>query len=176
MVYFSNSFETTKGDKIKRKIMINDTCNGGLKMIDLFSFNKSLKTTWVKRYLDASNKGKWKSLFDLDLQNYGHKDIFLCNLKVEDTKNFIEVTDPFLKEILEIWAGANFEHQITTEEHFRQQVLRYNSLVRINNKSIFFKDWYIRGIIKIKHLQTSDNNKYRALSDFSTKHGIKGAL
>ena len=36
MVYFSNSFETTKGDKIKRKVMINDTCNGVLKMIDLF--------------------------------------------------------------------------------------------------------------------------------------------
>ena len=32
-----------KGDKIKRKIMINDYCDGGLKMIDLFSFNKALK-------------------------------------------------------------------------------------------------------------------------------------
>ena len=37
-----------KGDKIKRKIMINDYCEGGLKMIDLVSFNKSLKTTWIK--------------------------------------------------------------------------------------------------------------------------------
>ena len=31
-----------KGDKVKRKVMINDYCDGGLKMIDLFSFNKSL--------------------------------------------------------------------------------------------------------------------------------------
>ena len=29
-----------KGDKIKRKIMINDYCKGGVKMIDLISFNK----------------------------------------------------------------------------------------------------------------------------------------
>ena len=48
-----------KGDKIKRKVMINDPRNGGLKMIDLCSFNKSLKTTWVKKYLDTTNKGKW---------------------------------------------------------------------------------------------------------------------
>ena len=31
--------------KIKRKIMINDFGAGGLKMIDISSFNKSLKTT-----------------------------------------------------------------------------------------------------------------------------------
>ena len=40
-----------KGDKIKRKIMINDYCEGGLKMIDFVSFNKSLKTTWIKKIL-----------------------------------------------------------------------------------------------------------------------------
>ena len=55
-----------KGDKIKRKVMINDPRNGGLKMIDLCSFNKSLKTTWVKKYLDTTNKGKWKLLFDME--------------------------------------------------------------------------------------------------------------
>ena len=38
-----------KGDKIKRDIMINDYSNGGLKMIDIQSFNKSLKATWVKK-------------------------------------------------------------------------------------------------------------------------------
>ena len=38
-----------KGDKIKRKVMINDYFKGGLKMIDLVSFNKSLKLTWIKK-------------------------------------------------------------------------------------------------------------------------------
>ena len=37
-----------KGDKIKRKVMINNFGVGGLKMIDISSFNKSLKTTWIK--------------------------------------------------------------------------------------------------------------------------------
>ena len=53
--------------------MINDPRNGGLKMIDLCSFNKSLKTTWVKKYLDTTNKGKWKLLFDMELKNYAVK-------------------------------------------------------------------------------------------------------
>ena len=36
---------------------------GGLKMIDLESFNKALKSTWVKKYLDPENHGKWKYFF-----------------------------------------------------------------------------------------------------------------
>ena len=56
-----------KGDKIKRKVMINEPEYGGLKMIDLCSLDKSLKTTWVKKYLDTTNHGKWEFLFDLEL-------------------------------------------------------------------------------------------------------------
>ena len=56
-----------KGDKIKWKIMINDFGVGGLKMINISSFNKSLKTTWIKKYLDNNNKGKWKIFFDITL-------------------------------------------------------------------------------------------------------------
>ena len=37
-----------KGDKIKENTIINDYPNGGLKMIDIISFSKSLKATWIK--------------------------------------------------------------------------------------------------------------------------------
>ena len=40
-----------KGDKIKRNVVINDYLEGGIKMIDIFSFNKSLKATWIIKYL-----------------------------------------------------------------------------------------------------------------------------
>ena len=32
-------------------------------IIDLFSFNKSLKTIWIKKYHDQTNLGKWKLFF-----------------------------------------------------------------------------------------------------------------
>ena len=40
-----------KGDKMKRTEMINDYCKGGLKMIDIASFNQALKMKWAKSYL-----------------------------------------------------------------------------------------------------------------------------
>ena len=52
-----------KSDKIKRTEMINIYSKGGLKMIDIQSFNQSLKMKWVKGYLDDDNQAKWKSFF-----------------------------------------------------------------------------------------------------------------
>lgn len=49
--------------KIKRNTMINDYPDGVLKMIDIEPFNKSLKTTCIKKHLDPNNHGKWKLFF-----------------------------------------------------------------------------------------------------------------
>ena len=46
-----------RGDKIKRDIMIADYDQGGLKMVDVPLFAKSLKSIWIKKYLDQNNRG-----------------------------------------------------------------------------------------------------------------------
>ena len=162
-----------KGDKIKRKVMINEPGKGGLKMIDLCTFNKSLKTTWVKKYLDTTNNGKWKLLFDMELKKYDCQGFFRCNLNVSDTKEMIKVSDPFLEEILEYWAEINFENQIISRINFQEQALWLNSLIRINNKPILFKDWLKKGVTKVKHLQTSKNNSFLSFSAFASKYNLK---
>ena len=62
--------------RLKWKVMINDLGAGGLKMIDISSFNKSLKITWIKKYLDNNNKGKWKIFFAVDLKKRGCQSFF----------------------------------------------------------------------------------------------------
>ena len=160
-----------KGDKIKRKIMINDLSVGGLKMIDISSFNKSLKTTWIKKYLDNNNKGKWKIFFDIALKNYGCQNFFSYNLNVRDTSSTIATSDAFVNELLGIWAGVNIEPEITSKDHFLDQQLWHNSLIRIANKTVFFKNWFIKGITQVKHLLGPDNN-FLSLNDFRCKYGI----
>ena len=71
-------------------------------MIDIFSFNKSLKVTWIKKYLDNSNNGKWKLFLDTALQNHSGKNILSSNLNVRDTLDLTKVSDDFLRELLEI--------------------------------------------------------------------------
>ena len=64
--------------------MINDYDKGGLKMIDIRSFNESLKMKWIQGYLNNDNQGKWKLFVDYYLQKYGGKAVFLTNLKPQD--------------------------------------------------------------------------------------------
>ena len=45
-----------KPDKIKRTIITQNYTEGGLRMIDVFTFMKSLKLTWLRRILHNRNK------------------------------------------------------------------------------------------------------------------------
>ena len=156
-----------KGDKIKRKVMINDYSEGGLKMIDIVSFNRSLKATWIKRYLDKENYGRWKSFFDLELEKYGGEVTIPGNLDIKDSRNVIKVSDPFFKEILKIWSKVNYEEMIISDYHFRTSPLWYNSLVRVENRPVFFKEWFLKGITKVEHLM-GDSGKFLSLTAFQT--------
>ena len=64
------------------------------KMIDIQAFNKSLKTTLIKQYLDKENQGKWTLFFDLELETLGATPL--------DTAMAIRVSYTFI-EILAIW-------------------------------------------------------------------------
>ena len=141
-------------------------------MIDLISFNKSLKTSWTQKYLDSTNNGKWKVFFDLALQNYGRENVFTGNLNIKDTIASIKVSDPFREELLKLWAEVNFEQKITTLEQLQEQSLWRNSLIRLENKPIFFKDWCSKGITKVKHLQIPESNNYLSLTEFQQKYDL----
>ena len=96
-VLFYNLLWNDEGDKIKRNIMINDNSEGGLKMIDIASFNRSLKATWIKKYIDKENCGSWKSVFDSELEKYGGEVTLTGNLITKDSHNIIKVSDPFFQ-------------------------------------------------------------------------------
>ena len=52
---FCNFLWNDRGDKIKRNAMKNDYSKGVLRMIDIGSFNRSPKATWIKKYLDKES-------------------------------------------------------------------------------------------------------------------------
>ena len=52
-----------KGNLIKREGIINEYSGGGLKTINITTFNKSLKATWIKKYPNTENSSKWNFFF-----------------------------------------------------------------------------------------------------------------
>ena len=98
-----------RGDKIKRNTMISDYSEDGVKMIHLISFNKALQSTWVKKYLDPKNHGKWKHLFAWQLHQYGGLAILRGNLNKQDMYKYVTTTDTFTMEIFHLWSEISYE-------------------------------------------------------------------
>jgi len=161
-----------KGDKIKRSVIINDYERGGSKMVDIATFNKSLKTTWIKKYLDGSNHGKWKEFVDFELRKYGGKLVVNGNPNKRDTLKTIPVQNPFLQERLEMWSEVNFCHQKRNEQQFLEQPIRHNSLIRIEDKPTFYRQLFLCGISKITHL-TKDSRNFLSLEELINTYKLR---
>ena len=60
---------------------------------------------------------------------------------------------------------------IISDYHFRTLPLWYNSLVRVENRPVFFKEWFLKGITKVEHLR-DDSGKFLLLTAFQTTHNL----
>ena len=169
---FFNFLWDGKGDKIKRDIMISDYNNGGLRMIDIKLFNKALKSSWITKYLDSENHGKWKLLFDLELQSFGGEEVFRGNLSKEDLLKQFKISDTFTSEILQIWTDIKFEANIYSIEQLKAQNLWQNSLIRVGNKPIHYKSWSSKGVRSVGHL-LKDSTHFLSFEDFTERFNIK---
>ena len=80
-----------------------------------------------------------KNFFDLEIDSYEKELVFASNVSKRDASKYINLSDPFIKEVHETWTEINFENTINAMEQFRQQYLWQNSLIKIENKSIYIK-------------------------------------
>ena len=140
-------------------------------MIDVESFNKSLKTTWIKKYLDKNNQGEWKLFFDLDLESFGGTAVLTGNLNTDDINKIYKINNGFIKEVLTFWTEVNFENQIISENQFLNHSLWHNSLIRVNNRPLFFPEWHKKGITQVKNLK-DDSNNYLSLTELQEKYSL----
>ena len=140
-------------------------------MIDIQVFSKSLKCTWIKKYLDEENQGKWKYFFDLELQRHGGSIALTSNLNKKDTIENLGIKNCFIKETLLIWAEVNFDEHIMSEKQFVEQILWHNSLVRIDNCPIFYREWFDKGVTKVKHLKDASNN-FLSFAEMQRKYSL----
>ena len=106
-------------------------------MIDIAFFNKAVKSVWLRKYLDESNKGKWNFFLMLSLKTFEAKLFLGAALTLKTPKKLANNLSPFLKEILEIWSELSYQGSIETVESFLTQSLWYNSLIRIMDKPVF---------------------------------------
>ena len=125
-----------KKDKIKRKLMILDYDQGGLRAPSIDVLAKSLKLAWISRLLtdEPTCSESWKTIPDYFFEKYGGLNFLLrCNYD----KNFLEQIDlpQFYKLILRYF----LEIKESFLNQSGQELISFNNKdILINGRTIFF--------------------------------------
>ena len=170
--FFFKFLWSGREDKIKRDVMISDYSDGGLKMIDLTSFKKALKSSWIKKYLDTENQGKWKFVFDFEFQQFGGCTVFRGNLKKGDLSKYVKVSDAFTGKIMNIWSEITYDAKVNSIDHFLSMSVWHDSIIRIDKRPVFFKSWYLKGIQQITHLM-KDRDTFLSFHEFKERYDVQ---
>jgi hypothetical protein len=89
-----------KPDKIKRSVLINTYEKGGLNMVGIDSYFKSLKTSWVSR-LTNNNLANWK-VIPMRYFNKLGKHWLVFNMNIDDINNLPKINNlpAFYRDII----------------------------------------------------------------------------
>ena len=107
--------------------------------------------------------------FNHRLAQFGGKLVFWGNLSPKDVR-LLNLRDPFLAEIMEYWTTLNYKDN---DLDFTSAQIWHNSLIRIENKPIFYKSWFTAGVKDVKDILDTDRNSILSYTAFTSKYKIK---
>ena len=103
----------------------------------------------MKRTIDTNNKGEWKNIYLAQLEKIGGKLIFECNLNLKELNKSLKIDSMFLSHILKAWCSLNFNENIN---NIKKEIIWNNSYIKNNNKTLFYKSWFDKGIEYIDNI------------------------
>jgi exonuclease III len=157
-----------KPDKVKRSSMKLPKEKGGVSVPDIVLKDQALKIVWVQRIMRAENT------WNIMIQNKIPVNLELfwnMNFSIADTTNIItNITNPFIREVVMAWSKYNFYNPSNIHQ-IRNQIIWFNSHVRINNKPIYISELNDNNIAYI-HQFFNETGDILSLDGFQLKYGI----
>ena len=168
-------------DRIKRLQMIQNFNQGGVKMVDVFSYVKSLKLKWIQRILISADNNWVQFLYFYFNQNFHCESFFEIDSSCLDylTRQY---PNRFWKDTLNIYKDfLDLTRIAYGGNNILQQSVWYNDVFKMDNKVMFNKDMYDSGIRCVNDLLDDNNNfytwdffveRFNIRLNFLTFHGI----
>ena len=154
----------SRKDKIKRKTLISDYKNGGLRMPHLETLIKTQRIMCMKKYFDSYNS-TWKVFLENYLSEFGGSFLLKYNYDIK----FLPKTLPrFYKECLNEWASYKETH-IHTPSNVLNEIIWNNKFICIGAKPLFRNRIAKKGIIKLCDL-LDDTGKLKTWDVLQSKN------
>ena len=128
-----------KKSKISLRVLQNSKQEGGVNLVNLESKDKALKATWPQI---LNNECEYaKMVYKIMRCSALQEDIWRCSLKPEDVDH-LRIRNDFWRCVLHSWCEYNGYYMRRTEN----QMLWYNSNIRVGNRPIMWNDVYKQGL------------------------------
>ena len=160
----------SKIDKVRRDVIVQHYLNGGLKMINIKAYMDSLKLTWIRRLYNTNSKWQHilKTYINIDmLSNCGSEYISVCTR---------EIKNEFWKNVFAAWHALM--NKINNRDSKVKNILKipiwYNNLFQVDNSSVFYNEWYKKGVIIINDIiKDKKTCTFLGIEDLNTRYQIK---
>ena len=139
-----------KPDKIKRTTICQDFSNGGLAMVNIYHFEKALKTNWVKRIF-IQMESQWRSLLLSTCKNLNNLTKFGGNYGIILKQ---KVQNSFWQRIFEYWSSLTNSLALNSNSDIVQSCLWYNA--HISSENLYYPMWAEKGILFVGDLLLSN--------------------
>ena len=73
---------------------------------------------------------------------------------------------------MKIWSEISYEANIQSNDHYLSMSLWHNSLIRIDKKPVYYKQWCAKGIQTVVHLM-KDSIAFLSFSEFKERFDIE---
>ena len=139
-----------KKAKISYKILQNSKKDGVMGLVNLQYRDIALKTTWPQI---LSHEPEYAQIVYhiLRCPKLG-EDIWRCSLMEEDV-SCMNIREPFWKDVLTAWCKSNYY----CNRRIENQILWYNSRVRVSGKPFFWADIFSKGLKYVYQLFIDQN-------------------
>ena len=134
-----------KKSKIALNILQNPKSEGGLALVNLRNKEKALKATWPQ--ILASEREYAQIAYSALKASTIKEDIWRCSIKKEDVQK-MKITSDFWKQVLAAWSEYNYY----LNQRVENQIIWYNSSIRIQNKIFFWRNNYTKGLVYVHQL------------------------
>ena len=137
-----------KRPKIDLSTLQNTASQGGIDLIDLDIKDKSIKCVWVKHLHEDPNLANLAyEVINKDLR----ENVWLINLEEKDVGSLD--TSWFWRDVLIAWSKINFVTEVTDPYN---QIVWFNSHVRISGKVVFWPKVYRQGLKYVRDIVDGD--------------------
>ena len=141
-----------KADKVKRLVVMQTLYDGGLNFPNILAVVKSLRLSWLGRFLISSNE-TWQAIPSTYLNKRGGLPFLLkCNYDLTHLEKKLPL---FYSEMLEYFKELSSTYVDVYKSEF---ILWNNKYITIENKSIFWRDLFERGICFVHDLLDENGN------------------